>query len=412
MTDVTFVAPFFAETTLRFIAALADLDGVRASVISQDPSDRIPRGLRDRISAHIRIEDGLAPGQIADAVGHLRAAGQKVDHLLGTFEELQVPLGHVRDRLGIEGMGAEVAENFRDKSRMKAILQEHGLPCARHRLATSEAEAGVFAGMVGYPLIVKPPAGSGARGTFRISSGVELAGLLTQLPPTPQRPLLLEEFVAGEEHSFDSMTLDGEVVWSSINHYFPSALEVVREPWIQWCVLLPREADHPVYRGIHEAARPALRALGLENGLSHMEWFRRADGTVAISEVGARPPGARFMNLISWAHDFDLFAAWAEATVFGRFEARERPYAAGAAYLRAQGEGTIRGVEGLASVARDLGGLVVESRLPRPGQPTSGRYEGDGYVIVRHPDTDTVKEALWTLVTRLRVELTNQGNPS
>ncbi len=405
MPDVTFVAPFFAETTLRFISALSRLEGVRTSVISQDPSDRMPEGLRGRLADHVQVADGLDAGQIAGAVGTLRRRGQAVDQLLGTFEELQVPLGQVRDHLGLPGMGAATAENFRDKSRMKDVLRAHGLPCARHRLATRDVEAGVFAGEVGYPLIAKPPAGSGSRGTFRISSGVELAHLLAQMPPTPERPLLLEEFVVGDEHSFDSMTLDGQMVWHSINHYFPSALEVVREPWIQWCVLLPREAHDPAYAGIRAAAGPALKALGMDRGLSHMEWFRRPDGSVAISEVGARPPGARFMHLISWAHDFDLFAAWARAMVFGRFEPRERPYAAGAAYLRPQGEGTIRGVEGLQAVAADLGDLVVESRLPRPGQKTSGAYEGDGFVIVRHPDTDVVKEALWTLVTRLRVEL-------
>lgn len=405
MTDVTFVAPFFAETTLRFIAAVARLDGVRASVISQDPADRIPEAIRGRLADHVQVADGLDAGQIAEAVSTLRARGQAVDRLLGTFEELQVPLGQVRDHLGLPGMSAAVAEHFRDKSRMKDVLRAHDLPCARYRLATRDVEAGVFAGEVGYPLIAKPPAGSGARGTFRISSGVELARLLAQMPPTPERPLLLEEFVAGAEHSFDSMTLDGTLVWHSINHYFPSALEVVREPWIQWCVLLPREAHDPAYAGIRKAAGPALKALGMDRGLSHMEWFRRPDGSVAISEVGARPPGARFMNLISWAHDFDLFAAWAEAMVFGRFEPRERPYAAGAAYLRPQGEGTIRGIRGLEGVAADLGDIVVESRLPRPGQKTSGTYEGDGFVIVRHPDTDAVKEALWTLVTRLRVEL-------
>ncbi len=405
MPDVTFVAPFFAETTLRFIGAVAGLEGVRTSVISQDPSDRIPDGLRHRLTDHVRVSDGLDAVQILRAVRQLRGRGQKVEVLLGTFEELQVPLGQVRDALGIPGMGAETAENFRDKSRMKRVLQAHGLPCARHTLATSPVAAGVFAGEVGYPLIAKPPAGSGARGTHRINSGIELASLLTQMPPSAERPLLLEEFVVGDEHSFDSMSLDGRMVWHSINHYLPAALEVVREPWIQWCVLLPREADDPQYAGIRDVAGPALRVLGMDRGLSHMEWFRRGDGTVAISEVGARPPGARFMNLMSWAHDFDLFRGWAEAMVFGRFEPRPRPYAAGAAYLRAHGTGTVAGIEGLATLAEELGPLVVESRLPRPGQPTSGSYEGDGFIIVRDPDTRVVKDALWKIVTRLRVAL-------
>ena len=216
---------------------------------------------------------------------------------------------------------------------------------------------------------------------------------------------MMEEFIVGEEHSFDSITLDGKVVWHSINHYFPAALEVLREPWIQWCVLLPREVDDPRYDGIREVAGRAISALGMNHGLSHMEWFRRPDGSVAVSEVGARPPGARFMNLISWAHDFDAFRAWAETMVFGRFQPRPRPYAAGAAYLRGQGEGRVKAIHGLEAIAQELGPLVVESHMPREGQSRASGYEGEGYVIVRHPDTDVVKDALWKIITRVRVEL-------
>jgi len=405
MHDVTFVAPFFAETTLRFIAALARLEGVRLSVVSQDPADRVPPPLRALLADFLRVDDALDPGRLTSAVDELRGRGQGVHLLLGTFEELQVPLGQVREHFGLPGMGKAVAENFRDKSRMKDVLRAHGLPCARHALVRSRADATAFVGEVGFPVIVKPPAGSGSRGTFRIQAWDDLASLLAQMPPTPGEPTLVEEFVVGEEHSFDSITLGGEVVWHSINHYFPSALEVLREPWIQWCVLLPREVDGPRYEGIREVAGPALSALGMKTGLSHMEWFLRPDGSVAISEVGARPPGARFVHLISWAHDFDLFRAWAETVVFARFTPRPRPYAAGAAYLRGQGRGRVRAVQGLEEVVRELGPLVVEARMPQVGQTPSGGYEGEGYVIVRHPETDVVKDALWKVVTRVRVEL-------
>ena len=49
--------------------------------------------------------------------------------------------------------------------------------------------------------------------------------------------------------------------------------------------------------------------------------------------------------------------------------------------------------------------MVVESRLPKPGQLSSGSYEGDGYIIVRHPDTAVVTGAMRQLVTSVRVEL-------
>ena len=405
MHDVTFVAPFLAETTLRFIAALAGLEGVRLSVVSQDPSDRVPADSRAVLADFVQVRDALDPKVLVRAVEELRRRGQRVELLLGTFEELQVPLGEARDQLGLPGMGASAAENFRDKSRMKDVLRAHGLPCARHALARSAEEAVAFTRQVGFPVIVKPPAGSGSRGTFRIGGEEDMASVMRQMPPSPERPTLVEEFIVGEEHSFDSIALDGRLVWHSINHYFPSALEVLREPWIQWCVLLPREVDAPRYDGIRAVAGQALQALGMRTGLSHMEWFQRPDGSVAISEVGARPPGARFVNLISWAHDFDLFWAWAETVVFARFTPRPRPYAAGAAYLRGQGEGKVRAVTGLGDIARELGPLVVEAKMPQEGQSPSGTYEGEGYIIVRHPETDVVKDALRKIVTRVRVEL-------
>jgi formate-dependent phosphoribosylglycinamide formyltransferase (GAR transformylase) len=405
MPDVTFVAPFFAETTLRFVAAAAGLDDVRLSLVSQDPADRVPEALRHRLADFVRVRDALDPMGLVRAVEELRRRGRKVELILGTFEELQVPLGEVRDELGLPGMGAAAAENFRDKARMKDVLRAHGLPCARHALAHSPEEVTAFVATVGLPVIVKPPAGSGSRGTFRIGTEEDLASLLRQMPPTPERPTLVEEFVVGEEHSFDSIAIGGQVVWHSINHYFPSALEVLREPWVQWCVLLPREVDDARYDGIRAVAGQALQALGMRTGMSHMEWFRRPDGSVAISEVGARPPGARFVNLISWAHDFDLFRAWAETVVFGRFTPRPRPFAAGAAYLRGQGEGRVRAIHGLEEVAKELGALVAEAQIPRTGQSASGTYEGEGYIIVRHPDTDVVKDALWKIITRIRVEL-------
>ncbi len=405
MTDVVFVAPFFAETTLRFVSAVSLTPGARTTLVSQDPPDRLPPELRARLAGHVAIPDALDADQIRAVVERIAGAtGRTAHRLLGTLEELQVPLATVRDRLGIPGMGAEAAENFRDKARMKRVLRAHGLPCARHALAETPAEARAFAAEVGYPVIVKPREGSGSRGTYRLAGDDDLLACLASMPPGPGRPLMMEEFVVGEEHSFDSVSVAGRPVWHSINDYLPGPLEVMREPWIQWCVVLPREVDDPRYDGIRRVAADALAALGMDTGMSHMEWFRRPDGSVAISEVGARPPGARFVHLISWAHDFDMFRAWAELAVHGRFEPRPRPYAAGAAYLRGQGRGTVARVRGL-EVLRELEPIVVEARVPQPGQPTSPTYEGEGFVIVRHPDTDVVRAALAEIVSAVRVEV-------
>jgi hypothetical protein len=62
-------------------------------------------------------------------------------------------------------------------------------------------------------------------------------------------------------------------------------------------------------------------------------------------------------------------------------------------------------VHGVDELQHRIGHLVVEARLPEPGQPAATGYEGEGYVTVRHPDTDVVRDALRQIVEGIRVEL-------
>ena len=405
MVHVYFVAPFLMETTLRFVSAASRVDGARLTLLTEEPAERIPTELRRRLHRIEQLSSGLDLAEIATILRHRRHGDGTPMRLLGVLEQLQVPLAQVREELGIPGLGVEAARNFRDKSRMKTVLQRADLPCARHLLANSEIEALAFADAVGFPLVVKPPAGAGAKSTFRVNRGQELRDALRLTGISTRSPVLLEEFIVGEEFSFDCVFVGGRPVWHSLTRYLPTPLEVLQNPWIQWAVLLPREVDHPRFDDIRRTGSAALKALGMHNGLSHMEWFRRPDGSVAISEVGARPPGAHLTTLTSYAHDFDLYRAWAHLMIHDTFDPPQREYAAGAAYLRGQGQGKVRGVRGVREIEKELGHLIVESKLPRPDQPTSGTYEGEGYVILRHPETSVVARALARVISTIRVDV-------
>jgi D-alanine-D-alanine ligase-like ATP-grasp enzyme len=405
MPNVAFVAPYPAEATLRFSQAAATEEGVRLGLISHQDLDQTPERLRRVVKGHWRLDNALDPDQLEVGVRGLAEQLGSVDRLIGVLEQLQVPLAEVRERLGIPGMGAEAAKNFRDKARMKTVLRQAGIPCARHCLAESHDEAIAFARQVAGPLVVKPPAGAGAKATFRVDSEKRLREILAFTHPSAASPVLLEEHLTGRERSFETVMVDGRPVWHSISHYLPTPLEVLQKPWIQWCVILPRDISGAEYDPIRTIGVDALHALGLETGLSHMEWFELPGGRIAVSEVGARPPGAQITAMTSLAHDFDLYRAWSRLMIHGRFDPPERSYAAGAAFLRAQGEGRrVARIRGLEQAQRELGDLVVEAKLPKPGQPRGDGYEGEGWVLLRHPETEVVEKALFRLINILRVE--------
>ncbi len=407
MPTVLFAAPMFSDAASRMMRAIGSLPGVRLGVVTQEPAERADDATRGALAAHWRVDDVCDPAQLRWAIDALMGRMGRPDVLFGAYEQLQVPLAEERERLGLRGISSEAARNFRDKARMKEVLRAAGLPCARHGLAGTAAEAHAFAAATGFPLVAKPPAGAGSVATFRVNDPRELDEALAAAPPTPDRPVLLEEFVVGDEHSLETISIDGRAIWHSLTRYHPTPLEVLRNPWIQWCVVLPREVDDPRFDDIRRVGADALRALGMTTGLSHMEWFRRRDGSLAIGEVGARPPGAQITTLVSRATDTDFVRTWAELMVFGTFTPPERKYAAGIAYLRAQGDprGRIRAVHGLDRLSDETKRLATDWQLPPLGAAPRATYEGDGWVLVRHPETAVVNRALREIIETVRVEV-------
>jgi formate-dependent phosphoribosylglycinamide formyltransferase (GAR transformylase) len=402
MRNVVFIAPFALDTTMRFARAAARLADVRLLGVLQE----LPGGEDAALFADaIRVDDGLDAGMLVDAVAMLAQRHGRPDHILGILEPLQVPLAQVRAHFGVPGTPVATAEAFRDKARMKDLLRAAGLPCARHKLLRSLDDAEAFVREVGFPIVLKPPAGMACKATWRIRSGEEARQALAAVHLAPDNPTLAEEFLVGREFSFETITVAGAVRFQSISRYFPTPLEVMETPWIQWCCVLPRDIGGPEFDDVRAVGARAIAALGLETGVTHMEWFRREDGSVAIGEIAARPPGANIVRMNGYAHDADLYRAWARAVLDEEFDGPwERKYAVGCAFLRGPGRGRVVRVAGAARASELVGAHVVEARLPVPGAPKSDSYEGDGYVIVRHPDTEVVKRALTTIIETVQVQ--------
>lgn len=402
MRNVVFIAPFPLDTTMRFARALATLRGVRLLGVWQQPPQGDDARLFDDV---VRVDDALDPRKLIEGVEVLRRRHGHPHRILGILEALQVQLAVVRRHFDVPGPDPQTAERFRDKSLMKDVLRGHGIPCARHKLLRGPGDAEAFVAEAGLPIVLKPPAGMGCKATWRVNTHEDLAAAVDAVRPSPQNPTLAEEFLRGREFSFETITVGGDVRFHSISHYYPTPLEVMENPWIQWCVVLPRDIGGAEYDPIRQLGVRVVRTLGLETGFTHMEWFQRHDGSLAVGEIAARPPGANIVRLTGLAHDTDLYRGWARAVVDEAFDGPfERKYSTGCAFLRGPGRGRVVRIDGVEEAQRRVGHLVVEAKLPTVGAPKSDSYEGDGYAIVRHPDTEVVKQALKVIIETVKVQ--------
>ena len=210
--QVVFVAPYVMEATNRFLAAMIEVPGADVAVVSSDPIERFPDRVRAGLCAHWRIDDCLDADQLTNAVAALSDHFDRVDVLTAILENLQVPLAEVRERLDIGGMDVATAGRFGDKAAMKAAFTDAGIPCARNARADSAGQVRDILRQWEQPIVVKPLAGMGARNTFRVDSGESMHRWLAHSPPSSQAPVLIEEFLVGQEFSYESVLIDGEEV--------------------------------------------------------------------------------------------------------------------------------------------------------------------------------------------------------
>jgi D-alanine-D-alanine ligase-like ATP-grasp enzyme len=398
---VVFVAPFPTDVTMRFVRAATKLSNIKLLGLVHTPPTGADAGVYHDI---VRITEPLSTRDLIDGVAVLKQRHGQPHRIIGILEAQQVQIAQTREHFGVPGTPARVADLFRDKSRMKAALRQAGLPVARNRLIENEAEARAFAAEVGFPIVLKPPAGMGAKATHRVESMEALVHAALGMGAGPGRTILAEEFLRGREFSFETITIGGKVQMESISHYMPSCLEAVEQPWIKWCCMLPRDVSGPEYDGIRKIGRGAIAALGLDDGITHMEWFQRPDGSMVIGEIAQRPPGANISIMNAFAYDFDLYRAWCRAVVDNAFDGPfERKYAVGTAFLRSMGHGRVAGVTGLKQVHDALGKWIVEAKIPTIGAHKSDSYEGEGYIVVRDPKTETVKQLLKQIIETVQV---------
>jgi biotin carboxylase len=386
--NVLFISPGFPDEMKLFAEGLAAV-GARVFGLGEQPGGTLPERTRASLTAYLQVpslmDEQAVVRLVADEAGR---SGVTFDRVECLWEPLMLLAARLREALGTTGMTVAQTVPFRDKEVMKDVLDKAGLRTPKHASATTPDEVREAAERIGYPLIVKPIAGAGSADTYRVADSGELESVIQATAHVAE--VSVEEFIDGEEYTFDTICAGGEPLYFNMSVYRPCPLIQRTVEWISPQTVALRDVDAPHLAAGRELGLGVLKALGYEAGFTHMEWFLTADGEAVFGEIGARPPGARSVDIMNYACDLDLYRGWAEAVCHGSFsQPIQRRYNAAIIFKRAQGEGVIHRIEGMDSLLQRYGPRIVTVELQPVGAHRRNwlaTLMSDGHVIVRHPD--------------------------
>ena len=252
-----------------------------------------------------------------------------VDGIVAITEDAVEPTALLAARLGLPGHAPALADNCRDKLRMKEHMSRAGIPCADIVAINRTTQLADLVARLGFPVVIKQRASSGSRGLGVAHNEEELKPLL--------RPgWIAEAFVTGTEMSVESFVVDGQVAFTNTTEYLVNATANV----------LPAPLPPLEQEDLEQFNARVIAAMGVQSGITHLEVFKTPTGLV-FGEIALRPPGGYLMDLLALAYGFCPWAAVFDLAMGHEPSFPEQATATAGAWILHPGEGTCVGVGGL-----------------------------------------------------------------
>ncbi|AXE80805.1 ATP-grasp domain-containing protein [Streptomyces atratus] len=257
---------------------------------------------------HLVVDHEVADTHDPEAVvaaGVALAARHPIAGVVTWDEYTLVPTAELAARLGVPGNSAAAMTACRDKATSRRLFAEHNVPSATSTRVDTLAEATVAALRIGFPVVLKPSSHAASIGVVRVDMPEELpaawkfaaAGAGEQGPEGSG--VLVEEYLSGPEISVECVTQHGVTTALAVTRK-----EVAFAPYFEE-VGHTVDADDPLLPEVAPVAVRAVRALGVTDGVQHVEMRLTASGP-RIIEVNSRIGGDLIGQLVRLATGLDL----------------------------------------------------------------------------------------------------------
>lgn len=317
--NYVYLSPHFPTNYYPFVIQLRKA-GVNVFGVGDTAFEDLSDPLKHNLTEYYRVSDMHNYDELVRAMGYFTHRYGKIDRFESHNEYWLETEAKIRTDFNIEGPKTTEIAWVKQKSLMKQIYQDAGIPVARGRIIREYEEAQKFIAEVGAPVVAKPDKGVGAAATYKIHNENELHHFFATKPPVDY---LFEEFIQGQVVSFDGLAdQDGKVVFCTVDVFRQGVMETVNQN-LDFFYYSLRE----IPQDIMEIGLRTVKAFNIRARFFHLEYFRTKEGRLIALEVNMRPPGGLTTDMYNYANDIDIYAEYATMIVHNHFNANvTNPY--------------------------------------------------------------------------------------
>ncbi len=227
---------------------------------------------------------------------------------------------YVCEKLGLPGHDSYTTSlEIHHKDKYRALATRLGIPTPR-AITVSVTGTGFAAdncanfdaaiANLTFPIIVKPVDLTGGKGIHRAANPEEAREAYKDAcSRTRQDHIVVEEFVQGTNHGFSAMLVKGKVAFAFsdneqyfVNKYLVSGANS------------PSTSGSETLAKLRDYSERIARELHLVDGILHIQYIEKPDGTPVIIEICRRPPGDLYIKFVKYATgiDYPKFIVMAE----------------------------------------------------------------------------------------------------